>query len=122
MYFSPNKRHASDEEHPTLRIHNIEPFDLVHETKFLGVMIDDKLSWVPHIRNLAKKLKCHIGSINRIKDNIPSNLHKQLYHTLFESYLIYIQGGRKVWTPLYSKNGKSYDHILLHTCISINCD
>ena len=94
MYFNPNKRHATDEDHPRLMIHNIEPIDLVHETKFLGVMIDDKLSWVPHIRNLAKKLKCHIGSINRIKDNIPSNLHKQLYHTLFESHLTY---GITVW-------------------------
>ena len=52
------------------------------------------MSWIPHIQNLAKKLKCHIGSINRIKDNIPKTLHKQLYHTLFESHLTY---GITVW-------------------------
>ena len=75
------------------KIHNTT-LDLVHETRFLGVIIDDKLSWTPHIKNLTTKLKCHIGSINRIKDNIPSHLHKQLYHTLFESHLAY---GITVW-------------------------
>ena len=34
------------------------------------------------------------GVLNRIKDNIPSHLHKGLYHTLFESYLSY---GISVW-------------------------
>ena len=32
--------------------------------------------------------------LNRIKDNIPTSLHKVLYHTLFESYLAY---GITVW-------------------------
>ena len=29
------------------------------------------------------------ATINRIKDNLPINLHKELYFTLFESYLSY---------------------------------
>ena len=32
--------------------------------------------------------------LNRIKDDIPSRLHKDLYHTLFESHLAY---GITVW-------------------------
>jgi hypothetical protein len=93
MYFNPNKKHASYNEELTLTINNND-IELVHEAKFLGVIIDDKLSWTPHIQNLTKKLKCHIGCINRIKNNIPSGLHKQLYHTLFESHLTY---GITVW-------------------------
>ena len=94
MYFNPNKRQATTEdEDMTLHIHNT-PIELVSQTKFLGVILDDRLSWTPHIQHLATRLKCHIGSINRIKDNIPSQLHKQLYHTLFESHLTY---GITVW-------------------------
>ena len=66
----------------------------VREARFLGVIIDDELSWTSHINDLRKRLKCHIGSINRIKENIPQRLHKQIYHTLFESHLTY---GITVW-------------------------
>jgi hypothetical protein len=93
MYFNPNKKCVPYNEELTLTINNND-IELVHETKFLGVIIDDKLSWTPHIQKLTKKLKCHIGCINRIKNNIPSGLHKQLYHTLFESHLTY---GITVW-------------------------
>ena len=34
------------------------------------------------------------GILNRIKDNVPQSLHKDLYHTLFESHLTY---GITVW-------------------------
>ena len=41
---------------------------------------------------------CHAahctGILNVIKDNIPDDLHKSLYHTLFESHLTY---GITVW-------------------------
>ena len=61
----------------------------VSETKFLGITIDNKLSWDTHINKLSKKLSCATGILNRIKDNIPSELYKNLYHTLFESHLAY---------------------------------
>ena len=35
----------------------------VTETKFLGLTIDDKLSWKPHIEILNKKLKSLCGRI-----------------------------------------------------------
>ena len=66
----------------------------VSQTKFLGVVIDDKLSWDAHIQKLTKKLASSSGIINQIKDNVPSELHKNLYHTLFESHLAY---GLTVW-------------------------
>ena len=41
-----------------------------------------------------KKLASCTGSINQIADPIPKNLHINLYHTLFESYITY---GTTVW-------------------------
>ena len=93
MHFSPNNKPCTADNDYVLNLNNT-PIKLVTETRFLGVTIDSKLSWIPHIKQLTKKLKCHIGCINRIKDNVPNNIHKQLYHTLFESHLTY---GITVW-------------------------
>ena len=59
----------------------------VSETKFLGITIDNKSSWDTHINELSKNLSCATGILNRIKDNIPSELHKNLYHTLLMALL-----------------------------------
>ncbi len=87
----------------------------VKETKFLGVIIDEKLSWIPHVNQLAKKLKTCVGLINRIRDNIPSKMHKSIYHTLFESHLSY---GITVWGGI-SNNKLKPLFILQKQCIRI---
>ena len=62
--------------------------------KFLGVTIDENLTWLPHIENLKKKLLMCQGTLSRIKTSIPNRLHKTIYHALFESHLTY---GISVW-------------------------
>ena len=89
MHFKPNmKNDATDYSDLTLVLGHI-PIKPVSETKFLGVIIDDKLSWLPHIKYLNTKLNCGIGKLNRIRHLIPPHLHKNLYYTLFESHLSY---------------------------------
>ena len=61
----------------------------VSHTKFLGVTIDSKLSWIPHIDQLHKKLKSATGMLKRICPNIPEVHYKSLYYALFESHLSY---------------------------------
>ena len=61
----------------------------VTETKFLGVTIDSRLNWRPHIRALNMKLKSACGRIYRVINSLPTRLHKDIYHTLFESHLGY---------------------------------
>ena len=61
----------------------------VKEIKFLGVTIDNKLSWDTHITYLAKKLIAMVAVINRISPYIQPENYKTLYHTLFESHLSY---------------------------------
>ena len=110
MYFNPNKRETEslvDVELENLNIAiNSSVINRVKTTKFLGVIIDDKLSWKPHIEALNKKLKSACGRIYRIKNCLPSKLHKQIYHTLFESHLTFaisVWGGvsDKVLEPLF---------------------
>ena len=90
MYFSPNKRTNNeldaDIDSYYLSMNN-KVINRVSQTKFLGVIIDDKLSWKPHILSLNKKLSSACGRIYRIKKCLPESLYKQIYHSLFESHL-----------------------------------
>ena len=69
-----------------IHINNSELKKVTH-TKFLGVIIDENLIWEQHMKALS-------GSLNRIIQFLPKNMHKELYYTLFESYLAY---GVTVW-------------------------
>ena len=75
-----------DDQHTRIRINDYE-IDEIEETKFLGVTIDNKLTWLPHLKLLAKKLRCCSGQLNGIKNFLPTHLYKNLYHSLLESHL-----------------------------------
>ena len=92
MHFQP-KNSTSNELSSPIFINKTE-IDEVSCTKFLGVTIDNKLCWEPHINILIKKLRSAIGSICRVSKFLPKNLQKTLYQTLFESHLSY---GITVW-------------------------
>ena len=88
----------------TLEIKGV-PIKLIDTTKFLGVLIDDELSWLPHIQKLRQKLNCQIGALSRIIDSVPKKYHRELYFTLFESHISYcisVWGGvaTKVLAPI----------------------
>ena len=95
MYFDPSKRGEKnlDSNEYKLQFHSKE-IKPVKEMKFLGVIIDDKLSWVPHISKLTKTLRSKVGMLKNIINCIPKSLYKDIYHTLFESHLTY---GISVW-------------------------
>jgi len=100
MYFKPNiySRNTCIRLEPYNANHKIilngQKIKQVSTIKFLGVTIDENLTWLPHIEILRKKLlMCH-GTLNRIRTSIPKRLYKTVYHALFESHLTY---GITVW-------------------------
>ena len=94
MHFSPRKLEDFGLTKPFSE-HSLElagvPIKSIRSTKFLGVIIDEELSWLPQIKKLSQKLNCQIGTLNRIKNinNIPVKFYKHLYFTPFESHLSY---------------------------------
>ena len=94
MYFPPNRKSRDDDEEDDLLLLNGTVIKRVAEAKFLGVVMDDKLSWAPHIAQLNTKLKSYCGRLYRLKNALPEQLYKEIYHTLFESHLAY---GISVW-------------------------
>lgn len=70
---------------------NISGFTIerVTSTKFLGIILDDHLTWIPHIKHVALKVAKNIGVINKVKHIFPEKLLLSLYYTMVFPYLSY---------------------------------
>ena len=59
------------------------------QSKYLGVILDEKLNWEAHIKHLAMELTKTIGAFNIIKNYIPEKNKKQLYYAYVYSKIQY---------------------------------
>jgi hypothetical protein len=73
----------------------------VEEAKFLGVVIDSKLSWKTHIRNIEKKLSCAVGIMGKIRYKLNRKTCLLLYDTLVLTHLNYCN---IVWATTYKSS------------------
>ena len=62
--------------------------------KYLGLIMDSRLTWKYHINELRKKLSKSIGIIYKMKNLAPLRVLNSLYYALFHSHLNY---GICVW-------------------------
>ena len=60
-----------------------------HVTKFLGVFIDENLSWKPQIEILSSKVSKSIGILYKSGDVLSKQGLKQLYFSFIRSYVNY---------------------------------
>ena len=73
---------------------NNTDLEKVTSTKFLGVIIDENLSWKNHINCTSKTISKNIGVINKLKHFIPYSILRTLYCTLILPYQNY---GVVIW-------------------------
>lgn len=68
-----------------------EPPDLerVEETKYLGLILDQQLSWNSHIDILCSKLSTALFALRRVKATASPNILKTAYYALFETHIRY---------------------------------
>ena len=100
MVFSPSRKKVT--YNFTLKIEN-SPIEKVSQTKFLGVLLDEHLTWKPHINYIKSKMCKSIGIINRAKPYLNKQSLRCLYFSFMYPYLIYcvtIWGGSNVSTIL----------------------
>ena len=104
IYFNPKNRknkkgiNSIESNPPIILDGNV--IKKVTEVRFLGVVIDEKLNWTAHLKQLATKLRSCTGRLSRIIQFVPKDLYIELYNTLFQSHLSF---GISVWGGL-SKN------------------
>jgi hypothetical protein len=65
---------------------------LVEQVKaftFLGLRVNETLTWTDHIEEVANKISKTIGILNRLKKSLPSNILKTIYSALILPRLHY---------------------------------
>ena len=68
--------------------------DRISHTKFLGVLIDENLTWKYHIDCVSKTLSRNIGIMNKLKYFVPD----RILHTLYCTFILpYINYGILIW-------------------------
>ena len=85
-----------------LKIYNVV-LPRVAATKFLGIIIDDKLSWKPHIQSVKSKLSSVLSIMYKASKLINTKGMYTLYCSFFHPYLSYCN---EIWGNTYTSNVK----------------
>ena len=68
---------------------NGEYIDNVEHFNFLGIILDEKLSWINHINMLSHKISKVIGVMYKLKNVIPVYILLILHNAIISSHLYY---------------------------------
>ena len=95
-----------------------EPIEFVEEFKFLGVIIDSKISFIPHFNYLRGKLQRGLYLLSKLKDLLSTKELRLLYYAHFHSHLTY---SISVWGSMISKGNIEILHKLQKQSLRIIC-
>ena len=91
IIFRPPKKTLVDRV--TLKLNGIKIYESP-KIKYLGILLDNRLTWKHHIHELSKKLSRSLGMIYKIRHFCTPVVLRSLYFSLFNSHLSY---GLAVW-------------------------
>jgi len=66
-----------------------EQISIANETKFLGLYINDNLSWKTHIESIKNKLSSVCYVVRLVKQYVTANALKVIYYSYFHSIMTY---------------------------------
>ena len=69
----------------------------VHKTKYLGLTVDDKLSWDEQYKSVKGKVAGGLASLRKLKNILPQSQLLNVYQALVDSHLRY---ANMVWGAL----------------------
>jgi hypothetical protein len=86
ILFQPKSKHSK--KNLTLKINNkiIYPSNKI---RYLGVILDSRLTWRDHLTELSSKLSRANGLLSRIRHYVDARTLRSLYYSLFHSHLSY---------------------------------
>ena len=91
---------------------NNRSIDVVQHFNYLGIMLDENMSWKTHIAMVSKKLSQINGILHRLKYYFPQNILITLYKSLFTPHINY---GSLLW----GQAGENLDKIQKKTIRTI---
>ena len=72
----------------------------VYLAKFLGIFVDNHITWKSHIEHLCSQLSKGLYILKNSKNYIPNWARKMLYYSFFYSHITY---GLLLWGPMCTK-------------------
>ena len=75
-------------DHFMPKVANI-PIERKNVVRFLGVLVDDKLTWSNQIAAIKVKMSKYIGVIFKLKSTLPLTVRLTIYNSLVQSHLNY---------------------------------
>ena len=73
---------------PDLKINGI-PLERVQSFNFLGLLLNENMSWKPHIDLLSNKLAQCAGVLNKLKRFLPIHILRTLYFSMVQFRIMY---------------------------------
>ena len=73
---------------PDLEINEI-PLERVKHFNFLGLQLNENMSWKPHIDPLSNKLAKCAGVLNKLKGFLPVHILRTFYFSMVQSRMMY---------------------------------
>ena len=86
MVFHYYQKVIADKNVPQLKIGSID-IERVKEFNFLGLSINENLTWSSHAKKISNKISRIIGIMNRLKRFLPLSALKLMYFSLINSHL-----------------------------------
>ena len=73
---------------PNLEINGI-PIERVKEFNFLGIHLDENMTWKTHVKKIACKIACTVGTMKRVKKFMPQKVMRLIYNSLVLPHITY---------------------------------
>ena len=91
-----------DPQNIPVKIDN-QSLNFTDHVTFLGLILDEHLTWENHCNNVANKIARTCGVLNRVKKVLPLHSLLAIYHSLVQSHYSY---GLEVWGASSAKSIK----------------
>ena len=88
MLFHTRQKRVNIDENTIVIDGNIIPFTI--NTKFLGINIDNNLTWKAHINYITTKTSKGVGVLLRLSKELSYNILILIYNNILLPYLTYI--------------------------------
>lgn len=87
-YLLFHNKSTQDKNQLILKIDGV-PLTQAHVVKYLGIYIDDELSWIPHIEHLQKQIARSTALLSKLRYYVNIDVRRTVYYSLVHSHLNY---------------------------------
>ncbi len=88
MIFRPKQKNLNNTNSPVISYENT-PLEQVTHFKFLGVTLDETMSWSHHINCVANRISKTNGILSNLKHYLPSHILCTIFSSLIQPHLMY---------------------------------